>query len=395
MDIINSASALYAALKACKGGEELPIGTISEPVRLTGLSFTDKPVTLAGGSIALPGPVDESQPVLAIAGCTGLSVKGMKLSGFGEDRAQRGFGASISGGSKAIAITGCTIQRCARGIILTDTSFSTIARNDLSAIRSDGINIVATSDLDVDENQMFGFTPYLPGDPALDDHPDGIQFWTKGAKAGCARVRVRRNLIAFTPTERGQGIFGGDDDLGYLDFTIEDNVILSPLWNGILFTGGAQRLVLNRNTILNVPGGPVDPQAGPVRPAIKVIASATMAGNVAPAWGVTDGAGKVIYGPPAGNSANKDVAQADADAAIAAWRAAYRPQPVPPVLTPTPMPTPAPTPTPATPDAKALAALRAHLAKQVDEANLIQNAGDRLYNAATKTLADFDKLFGK
>lgn len=384
MTAITTAAALAAALDKCVGGETIELGAINGPVRLTGVGKKfAKPVTLGGGSITLVDPATvEYQPVLALDGCSNIALDSVSLSGVGADQAQRGFGLSIVGGSSNISATGCAIQRCARGIMLTDTSFVSLARNDLSAIRSDGIDIVASSDIDVLGNQMSGFTPYLPGDPALDDHPDGIQFWTKGAKAGCARVRLINNLIVFSPDARGQGIFGGDDDLGYSDFTIEDNLIISPLWNAILFGKGATGLKLNRNTVLNVPGGPAV-SGGPVRPAIKVQSTAALNGNAAPAWAVTDAAAKVAYGAPSGNSVNLDVDKRDAGAAVAAWLAQYRPQPAPPVITPAPTPTPSP--------AIDVTTIRAKLAKLTTEVNTATNDVRRALtaaNAATKALEE-------
>lgn len=388
MTAITTAAALAAALDKCAGGETIELGAITGPVRLTGVGkkFV-KPVTLGGGSIALVDPATvEYQPALALDGCSNLAVDGVSLTGIGADQAQVGFGLSITGGSSNISVTGCAIQRLARAILLNDTSMVTIARNDLSGIRSDGIDIVASSDVGVLANQMWGFTPFMPGDPALDDHPDGIQFWTKGAKAGCARVRVINNLIAFTPDQRGQGIFGGDDDLGYSDFTIEDNLIISPLWNAILFGAGATGLRLNRNTVLNVPGGPAV-SGGPVRPRINVPAAATMQGNSAPAWIVTDAAGKVAYGAPTGNITAADATQAVADTTITTWRANNRPQSAPPVITPTPPTTPAPAPA----ISIDVAAMRAKLAKATAEVTTATNdvrRANTAVTAATKALDD-------
>lgn len=384
MTAITTAAALVAALDKCAGGETIELGAISGPVRLTGVGkkFT-KPVTLGGGSIALVDPATvEYQPVLALDGCSNLALDSVSLTGVGADQAQVGFGLSMTGGSSNVSVTRCAIQRLARAILLNDTSMVTIARNDLSGIRSDGIDIVASSDVDVIANQMWGFTPFMPGDPALDDHPDGIQFWTKGAKAGCARVRVINNLIQFSPDARGQGIFGGDDDLGYSDFTIEDNLIISPLWNAILFGKGATGLKLNRNTVLNVPGGPAVP-GGPVKPRINVPASAAMLGNSAPAWIVTDAAGKVGYGAPSGNSVNRDVDKHNTGLAAATWVAQYRPETAPPVFTPAPAPTPSP--------AIDVTMIRAKLAKLTTEVNTATNDVRRALtaaNAATKALDD-------
>lgn len=385
MSEITTGAALGAALDKCVGGETIELGAISAPVRIIGRKF-DKPVTLGGGSITLVDPATvEYQPVLALDGCSNLALDSVNLSGVGADQAQRGFGLSIVGGSSNISATGCAIQRCARGIILTDTSFVTLARNDLSAIRSDGIDIVASSNIDVVANQMSGFTPYLPGDPALDDHPDGIQFWTKGAKAGCARVRLINNLIVFSPDARGQGIFGGDDDLGYSDFTIEDNLIIAPLWNAILFGKGATGLKLNRNTVLNVPGGPAVP-GGPVRPSIKVMATATLNGNSAPAWAVTDAYGAVTYGAPIGNASVTDITQGGSDGMVAAWRGLNRPQAAPPIVVPPVAPTPVPAPS------IDVSTMRAKLAKATAEVTTATNDVRRANTAVTAATKALDEL---
>lgn len=373
MNAITTAAALAAALDKCVGGETIELGAITGPVRLRGVGKKfAKPVTLGGGSIALIDPATvEYQPALALDGCSNLALDSVSLSGVGADQAQRGFGLSITGGF-SISVTGCAIQRCARGIMLTDTNDVKLARNDLSAIRSDGIDIVASSDIDVIANQMSGFTPFLPGDPAIDDHPDGIQFWTKGAKAGCARVRLINNLIVFSPDARGQGIFGGDDDLGYADFTIDANLIISPLWNAILFGKGATGLKLTRNNVWNVPGGPAVP-GGPVRPAIKAPASAVMSDNSAPAWVVTDAAGKATYAAPAGNLVNGDISSFLSDDMVATWRAFNRDEQHQPAPDPAPPPDPVP--------AFDLIAARAKLAKARAEVNAALNDNRRALTA--------------
>jgi hypothetical protein len=354
MTAITTAAGLAAALAKCVGGETVELGSITEAVRLTNMKFA-RPVTLAGGTIALPPGAVEWQPAIEFFAASGFALDGVKLVGVGAPGAQCGYGVSVANGAAGIEISGCDLSVLKVGVMLNNCSDVNVERNDFHDLR-EGVDVVATSDATILENHFVRFTV------GAGDHPDGIQFWTASAIRGCANVRVEDNLIEGAPEQRPQGIFGGDSQLGFADFILSRNLIISPLWNGIFFDDGATGLTATDNRILNVIGGPAV-QGGPIRPWIKLPASAVNSGNMV----VTD------------------ATQAQVDAEVASWLAKFR---APPVTTPTP------TPTPTVPiDPKALAALRARLVKQADEANMIQNASDRMLNAARKAVADFDALF--
>ena len=78
--------------------------------------------------------------------------------------------------SRDIAILGNWIASFHRGLIVADSDRVTVSLNDVSAIRSDGMNFVAVQSLLVEDNYIHDFKASRDSG----DHADMIQFWTAG-----------------------------------------------------------------------------------------------------------------------------------------------------------------------------------------------------------------------
>lgn len=330
MSVITSQSALDTAIKAAKPGDRIDLGAISGPIRIIGYNGDPKnPLVIAGGSVTLVDPKTVSyQPVISIESSTGITLDGVVSKGIGAKGAQFGYGVRVVQSSD-IVVQGCKPSNIRIGIMLDRSSNLTIADNDVTFIRSDGMDIAGCSNVKVLRNLIRDFSP------ATGDHPDGIQGWTNGQMVGNSNIVLADNCIVSSVDGRMQGIFFGDEvaeGVDHSDIMVVNNLICISLWQGITFAPSTKGVTLESNRILNVAGGPAVP-GGPVTPWFNVPADAILSDNVAPRYligGKDMSASDVAKG---GNTIQGYVSQAVVDQAVADWMTEFRSSapPAPPV----------------------------------------------------------------
>lgn len=337
MSVITSQSDLDAAVKAVKPGGRIDLGSISGPIRIVGYKGDPKnPLVLTGGSVTLVDPNTAIfQPVISIESSTGITLDNVEAKGIGAKGAQYGYGIKIARSSD-ITVQKCRLNNIGVGMIFDRSRNLTIADNDLTFIRSDGIDIAGCDNVKVLRNLIRDFSPAGKPD-GTGDHPDGIQGWTNGQTVGNTNIILADNCIVSDVDGRMQGIFFGDevaDGVDHGDIMVIGNLICISLWQGITFAPSTTGLLVESNRILNVAGGP-DVPGGPVTPWFNLPAGVTLSGgNVAPRYLVGGKDMTPAEVAKTGNTVQGNVTQAVVDKAVADWMSEFRTAAPPPAADP-------------------------------------------------------------
>lgn len=250
---IDSTAALLKALETAKGGDVL----LLEPgdyglVRLRDLTF-DGQVTIASRNLAdlavLTG--------LTLNGCAGLtfrdlhldyskpwavwntqvtdcrSINLLNLHAHGSKNGYPGDdqNAALIRNSTGVRVAGSEFYEFAHAVSTMGGGDISIDGNSFHDLRSDGVMCAGTSNIRVVGN---AFTDFFPADG---DHPDAIQFLTRGTTGKAHDIVVTGNLIVRGAGGIVQGVFITDQILtGYERVTVTDNVVLGGMYNGIMIS---------------------------------------------------------------------------------------------------------------------------------------------------------------
>lgn len=153
-----------------------------------------------------------------------------------------------------VTVSGARITRFHRGLVVFRCENVTIQGNDVSQIRSDGMNFAQVERVRVLDNHIHSFLR----SEASGDHADMIQIWTNGTDRPTRDVTIRGNLLNSGPGLYTQSIFMRNDqvdrglagrEMFYRDITIEQNVILNAHLHGITI-GETDGLTIRNNTVV-------------------------------------------------------------------------------------------------------------------------------------------------
>jgi hypothetical protein len=210
-------------------------------------------VTFDGATFIGPPGTIAFQSLLVAAAPEKLTIRNCRFTGYqAEDGQLRVRGPSIRGGHD-VTIERSTFENMAGNLGLVRSTAVRFRDNELRRIR-EGIQIQGGSDIVIERNRFEEFIPYKG------DHPDAIQLFTTGLGPGESAahdVVIRNNLIL--AGGKAQGVFAGDEKnlqatgLGYRNFTIENNVIVSAAWHGIT-TGHVDGLTIRGNRLFRIAG---------------------------------------------------------------------------------------------------------------------------------------------
>ncbi len=151
--------------------------------------------------------------------------------------------------SSDVVVNDNTFTGLHRGAVFTNTNDLKVTNNDVSKMRSEGFNFAGVKNVEIAHNDMQDFRP------ATGDHPDFIQFWTRGMQTASENIHIHSNtLIQNNPGLSVQGIFM-DNDFGipYKNVVIEKNVIQSGMPHGINLDL-AEGVQISNNVALSVTG---------------------------------------------------------------------------------------------------------------------------------------------
>ena len=209
---------------------------------------------------AAAGAVDWTRP-FNVESCAGISIAnsvfdGDLASGRGENFDGYGTGYGLSFRDAAnISITDNVFFNWARAGLFGSVNNLNVVGNEIFGVRSDGLDFANVDNVLIENNHIHDFTTA----PNSGDHPDMIQFWTRGTTSPSTNIVIRGNLLNSGQGGGTQSIFMRNElvDTGaagnamfYRNVTIEDNVIHNAHTHGIT-VGETHGLTIENNTILH------------------------------------------------------------------------------------------------------------------------------------------------
>lgn len=125
----------------------------------------------------------------------------------------------------------------------------TITGNQFYYLNKSGVQMAATSDVLIADNQFTNFilTPKT--------HPDVVQFFTAGTKIPSTKITITGNLYYRGTGQAAQGIFFGDEtgSLPYSGLTITNNAMIGGMWNAIYLNNVAADTHVSNNYVASWP----------------------------------------------------------------------------------------------------------------------------------------------
>ncbi|WP_179378109.1 right-handed parallel beta-helix repeat-containing protein [Jannaschia marina] len=244
-------------------------GAIARPVTLRAADAENPPVfpglilrgadhvVLDGLAFHLPGGTEVDRRFARVEDAQDVTLRRLRFLGArrpddtGVPRPW-GFGLSVTDGTD-IEILDSEFSGFARGLVASGVERLTVARNLLHGMRVDGMNFAEVGDVLIEDNEIRDFDRV----EGAGDHPDMIQFWTRGTERPSTGITIRRNVLNSGTGSFTQSIFmrnelidthQAGEDMFYRDVVIEENVILNAHLHGIT-VGATLGLTIRRNTV--------------------------------------------------------------------------------------------------------------------------------------------------
>ena len=269
--IVKNQSELDAALRAATGGETIKLlaGTYSS-ARVSGKNFASN-VTITSADPGHPATIQS----VNVSNTSNLTFKSLGIGrqmteadasytqltsvtsssnivfdtvhvsgGTGNPADSRGWGFTVRTSSN-VTIQNSTLDHLGYGLSIGTSDGILIKNNVLTDNRTDAMNITEVSNIVIDGNLITNTYP-APG-----EHPDAIQFFTKGAAKVSSNIVIKNNIIMQGAGGGTQGVFMGDEegDLPYTNVNISNNLIyMGTMYNGISVSNGVNVNVQN-NTV--------------------------------------------------------------------------------------------------------------------------------------------------
>jgi nitrous oxidase accessory protein NosD len=168
-----------------------------------------------------------------------------------------GYGTGIALGvnnSSGVTIQNNKIFTWHRGAVFARSHDITVADNDFYDLRSDGIDFAGVTNVVVSGNHFHDFRR----SPESKDHPDMIQFWTRGTNLQTVNVTISDNYLDAGKGDATQSIFMRNEEVDtgraglemyYKNVRIEGNLIRNGHLHGITL-GEVDGLTIANNTLM-------------------------------------------------------------------------------------------------------------------------------------------------
>ena len=159
----------------------------------------------------------------------------------------------VVGGSTGVTVEGSEFVNWYRGAFVYESKNIVISDNEISKIRSDGLNFAQVQNVLIEGNNIHDFRAA----PNSGDHGDMIQFWTSGTTSPSTGITIRGNTLDVGQGTWTQTIFMRNElvDQGkagasmyYQDVVIENNKIINNHLHGIT-VGETDGLVVQNNSL--------------------------------------------------------------------------------------------------------------------------------------------------
>jgi parallel beta-helix repeat protein len=157
------------------------------------------------------------------------------------DGSYRGHNGVYVRDSNKIVIEGNDIHDVNSGIVVFNSSGSSIDGNKIDYIGQDAMKFAGLRSSSVTDNTYSGHHYPLAG-----EHPDFIQF-----QGSSSDVHVEGNVFLANTISWVQGIFMNNGV--YTNITIENNIVYNGMVHGVT-VGAGSGIVVRNNTLLNTPG---------------------------------------------------------------------------------------------------------------------------------------------
>ena len=306
--IVKNQNELDAALRAATGGETIKLlaGTYSS-AQVSGKNFAsnvtitsadpDHPATIQSVSVSNTSNLtfkslgigrqmteaDASYTQLTnVTSSSNIVFDAVHVSGGnGNPADSRGWGFTVRTSSN-VTIQNSTLDHLGYGLSVGNSDGILIKNNVITDNRTDAMNITEVSNIVIDGNLITNTYP-APG-----EHPDAIQFFTKGTTKASSNIVIKNNIIMQGSGGGTQGIFLGDEggSFPYTNVNISNNLVyMSTMYNGISVANGVNVNIQNNTvsspsndgaslwiSLVKVDGGTV---ANNVADVIKMAADAT------------------------------------------------------------------------------------------------------------------------
>lgn len=229
-------------------GIKLVAADASKPPIFSTLSISNANGVSIEGAQFTPNPALKFAAGLTLRGCDDVMVTKSTFAGApgAFESQQRGIYVDKS---TSVSILDNDFTALMRGVVMTSTDGAKLIGNDVHGMRSEGFNFAGVSHVEIADNKMGDFKPFAG------DHPDFIQFWTRGMTRASEDIHIHDNtLVQKALGLSAQGIFmDNDDHIRYKNVVIENNVIQTGMPRGITVQEADGVKVLN-NTVLGVDG---------------------------------------------------------------------------------------------------------------------------------------------
>lgn len=194
-----------------------------------------------------------------IMGSTNIVIRNSSFDGdvaSGMSSVDNGFAVGrglVVGGSTGVTVQSSEFVNWYRGAFTYESKNINISNNDISQVRSDGLNFAQVQNVLIEGNYIHDFRAA----PKSGDHGDMIQFWTSGTTAPSTGITIRGNTLDVGQGTWAQSIFMRNElvDQGkagasmyYKDVVIENNKISNNHLHGIT-VGETDGLVVQNNSL--------------------------------------------------------------------------------------------------------------------------------------------------
>jgi parallel beta-helix repeat protein len=174
-----------------------------------------------------------------------------------------GIGLQVTG-CNGITVSDCTFAKWYRGLVIGESVNIAVLNNDVSAIRSDGMNFMQVQKIRIEGNRVHDFAAA----PNSNDHSDMIQFWTTNTTAQSTDITIRNNTLDVAKGTWSQSLFMRNElvdqgqatlaEMAYRNVLIENNTISNAHVHGIT-VGESIGLTVRKNAVI----------AAEINPALK------------------------------------------------------------------------------------------------------------------------------
>lgn len=147
--------------------------------------------------------------------------------------------------SARVSVTNNMMHDVFRGVAVFDSDDVTIRRNIITGVGADGVVGRGVVRFKVLENYFADFALVDP----VQQHPDAIQIWTRGAFRASRDVEIAGNIVRRGAGDPSQGILISGSEYTTTDIMIERNIIEQSMGQGIALSNISNAIIRNNSVL--------------------------------------------------------------------------------------------------------------------------------------------------